>query len=290
MYRRRISTSRRRGTNSSGEMQKRRMSARSVDMRATWGTWLILLIHFMVSSVLHRKWGCELGLEHPDLGLIQLPLVLHQLLLVALQGHHHSVEPLGQLPQLVILIGWDVDVQVVVDHLADGAVEPLDGIEHLPAQPQAHKHGEAHAHQGAAHRHRGEQAPGIPVQCLGPLEDGVQPHLLLKGRPIGVLLPLLAQLLPASSCPQLDSQAAGQGGLAGVDGPPVPVEEQQVALSAVGPSSSRWKSARVRGDDQIARVLPASPAIRAAPRNRGALFPSPPSTCVKASPTLCRAA
>ena len=57
MYRRRISTSRRRGTNSSGEMQKRRMSARSVDMRATWGTWLILLIHFMVSSVLHRKWG-----------------------------------------------------------------------------------------------------------------------------------------------------------------------------------------------------------------------------------------
>ncbi len=35
---------------------------------------------------------------------------------------------------------------VVVDHLADGAVEPLDGIEHLPAQPQAHKHGEAHAH------------------------------------------------------------------------------------------------------------------------------------------------
>ena len=38
-------------------MQKRRISAKLVDMRATWGTWLILLIHFMVSSVLHRKWG-----------------------------------------------------------------------------------------------------------------------------------------------------------------------------------------------------------------------------------------
>ena len=106
--------------------------------------------------------GVELGLEHPDLGLVQLPLVFHQLLLVALQGHHHAVEALGQLAQLVVLIGWDVDVQIVVDHLADGAVEPLDGIEHLPAQPQAHQHGEAHAHQGAAHRHRGQQAAGYP--------------------------------------------------------------------------------------------------------------------------------
>ena len=57
IYRCKISASRRRGTNSSGEMQKRRMSARSVDITATWGTWLILLIHFMVSSVLHRKCG-----------------------------------------------------------------------------------------------------------------------------------------------------------------------------------------------------------------------------------------
>ena len=57
MYRSRMATSRRRGTNSSGEMQKRRMSARLVDMRATWGTSLILLIHFMVSRVLQRKWG-----------------------------------------------------------------------------------------------------------------------------------------------------------------------------------------------------------------------------------------
>ena len=57
IYRCKISASRRRGTNSSGEMQKRRMSARSVDITATWGTWLILLIHFLVSRVLHRKWG-----------------------------------------------------------------------------------------------------------------------------------------------------------------------------------------------------------------------------------------
>ena len=56
-YRFSTSTSRRRGTNSSAEIQNRRISARFVDISATCGTWLILLIHFMVSSVLHRKWG-----------------------------------------------------------------------------------------------------------------------------------------------------------------------------------------------------------------------------------------
>ena len=155
-------------------------------------------------------------------------------------------------------------------------MEPLDGIEHLPAQPQAHKHGEAHAHQGAAHRHRGEQAPGIPVQCLGPLEDGVQPHLLLKGRPIGVLLPLLAQLLPRQQLlPQLDSQAAGQGGLAGVDGPPVPVEEQQVALSAVGPLQQSLEVRPGQGDDQIACVLPRLTGDPGRPPKQGRAVPLP---------------
>ena len=57
IYRSKISISRSKGANSSGEMQKRRISARFVDITATWGTLLILLIHFIVSRVLHRKWG-----------------------------------------------------------------------------------------------------------------------------------------------------------------------------------------------------------------------------------------
>ena len=82
--------------------------------------------------------GIELGLEHPDLGLVQLPLVLQKLLLVVLQRHHHSVEPLGQLAQLVVPLRRNIDIQVVMYHLADGGVELLNGIEHLAAQPQAH--------------------------------------------------------------------------------------------------------------------------------------------------------
>lgn len=118
--------------------------------------------------------------------------------------------------------------------------------------------------------------PGIPVQCLGPLEDGVQPHLLLKGRPIGVLLPLLAQLLPRQQLlPQLDSQAAGQGGLAGVDGPPVPVEEQQVALSAVGPLQQSLEVRPGQGDDQIARVLPRLTGDPGRPPKQGRAVPLP---------------
>ena len=43
----------------------------------------------------------ELGLEHPDLRLVELPLIFHQLLLVMLECRHHAVEALGQLPQLI---------------------------------------------------------------------------------------------------------------------------------------------------------------------------------------------
>ncbi len=84
----------------------------------------------------------ELGLEHADLGPVKLLLVLHQLLLVGLEGHQHLVEPLGQLPQFVVVLMGYVDVQIVAGHRLDGAVEALDGTEHLLAQGEAHEDGD----------------------------------------------------------------------------------------------------------------------------------------------------
>ena len=82
--------------------------------------------------------GVELGLEHSNLGLIQLPLVVYQLLLVALQGGHHAIKPLGQLGQLIVPLRRNTDVQVILHHLTDAPVKAVDGPEQLPAQLQAH--------------------------------------------------------------------------------------------------------------------------------------------------------
>ena len=140
-----------------------------------------------------EKVGVQLGLEHADLGLVQLPLVFHQLLLVVLQGHQHAVEALGQLSQLVVPVGRDVYIQIVVGYLANGAVQPLDGVEHLPAQTQSHENGNYHAHQGAAHGDGGQKTPGGLGQSLGALKNGIQAHLFLKGCPIGIVIPLGVQ-------------------------------------------------------------------------------------------------
>ena len=111
--------------------------------------------------------GVELGLEHADLGLVELLLVLHQLLLVVLEGHQHLIEPLGQLPQLVVVLMGHIHVQVVACHRLDGPVDALDGAEHLAAQGQAHEDGDDHADEGAGEAHGIHEPHGVPVEDLG---------------------------------------------------------------------------------------------------------------------------
>ena len=200
--------------------------------------------------------GVELGLEHADLRLVELSLVFHQLLLISLEGGYHAVEALGQLAQLVILVGGHIYVQVVLNHLADGAVQPLNGAEHLPAQAQAHKNGEGHAHQGAAAGDGGQQPPGVRRQGLGTLEHHIEPQLLLKGYPVGKAVPRLAQGGAGEQMlPQEGSQVVGQGGPGGIHRPPIGVEKEQIALAAVLALQKAAEVPAGHGDDQIARGL-----------------------------------
>ena len=54
--------------------------------------------------------GVQLSLKHPQLGLIQLPLVVHKLFLVTLQGGHHTVKMLGQFGQFIVPLQRDEDI------------------------------------------------------------------------------------------------------------------------------------------------------------------------------------
>ena len=99
--------------------------------------------------------GIQLGLKHPDLRLIQFPLIFHQLLLISFQRHQHPIKPLRQLSQLVVALMGNIDIQIVVDHLADGPVKPFNGVEQLAAQGEAHGHRQGEAYQGAG------QADGV---------------------------------------------------------------------------------------------------------------------------------
>lgn len=70
----------------------------------------------------------ELGLEHPNLSLVQFPLVFQQLLLVLFQGDYHSVEMLRKLAKLIVLIMGNMYIQIVMNDLSDCPVELLDTI------------------------------------------------------------------------------------------------------------------------------------------------------------------
>ena len=91
----------------------------------------------------------ELGLEHPDLGLVKFPLIVHQLLSAALQGGYHIVEPQGQISQLIVPTAGNLHVQVILLDLADGATQQGDGTEHLAGEVQAHNDGHRHADETA---------------------------------------------------------------------------------------------------------------------------------------------
>ena len=67
----------------------------------------------MVSRGIAQEVRVKLGLQHAYLRLIELTLVLNELLLVALERDEHSVEALGQSAQLVVVLGLDIDVEVV---------------------------------------------------------------------------------------------------------------------------------------------------------------------------------
>ena len=231
-----------------------------------------------------------MGLEHPDLRLVELPLIFHQLLLVMLECRHHAVEALGQLPQLIVLIGRDVHIQIVLNHFTDGTVEPLDGQEHLPAQPQAHQNGHHHAHQDTAGGDGGQKPPGALVHSLGMLQNRIESHFLLHCRPVGVLLALQTQRLAVQKLlAQLGRHGGGQGGLGGIDRPPVAVQQQKIVSASVLAVQQLVEVRPGHGDHEIACLLTAG-EICAAPRSRTAVFPSPPSTWEKTRSSVCRAA
>ena len=75
-----------------------------------------------------EKMEIELGLEHPNLSLVQFPLVFQQLLLVLFQGDYHSVEMLRKLAKLIVLIMGNMYIQIVMNDLSDCPVELLDTI------------------------------------------------------------------------------------------------------------------------------------------------------------------
>ena len=82
-----------------------------------------------------QEMGIQLGLEHPDLGLVQGFLVFQKGLLVGAQGGDHVVELPGKLCQLVFpAVNGYLNGQIVFFYPANGPVQPPDGLKNLAAQ------------------------------------------------------------------------------------------------------------------------------------------------------------
>ena len=121
-----------------------------------------------------QEMGIQLSLQHPYLGLIQLPLIFHQLLPVGLQGQNHVIKACCQLTQLILSVPGDVDVQIVLLQPGEGLQQPPDGLGDPAAQRQAEHRGNHNAHQNTEKAGGVEQLHGALSKHLGLTQYQIQ--------------------------------------------------------------------------------------------------------------------
>ena len=180
--------------------------------------------------------GIQLSLQHPDLGLVQLPLIVHQLLPVGLQGQHHVVEALRQLAQLILPVPGHMDIQIVLLQPVEGFQQPPDGQRNPLAQGKTQRCGYQNARQNAEKAGGIEQLHGALRKHLGLLQHENQAR-----RPVfcNLITEFLGPGPGAAVQQQLRTEVIRQPGrqvaLAGVNRMPVPAEDQNLVGAAVFP-------------------------------------------------------
>ena len=200
--------------------------------------------------------GIQLGLQHPHLGLVQLPLIVYQLLPVGLQGQHHVVKALRQLTQLILPVPGHMDIQIVLLQPVKGLQQPPDGQGNPLAQGKTQGRGNHNTHQNTEKAGSTEQLPGTLGKQLG-----LAQHQKQAGGPVG--LDLIAEVLglgPGAAVPQQlrtegIRQLLRQTALAGIDRVPVPAEQQNLVGAAVFPGEELLKVLPGQLHHQIAQGL-----------------------------------
>ena len=150
-----------------------------------------------------------------------------------------------------------IDVQVVSGHRLDGAVEALDGAEHLFAQGEAHEDRDDHADKGAGQAHGVQKAHGVPVEDLGLPQHQIQPRPLMVGHRIGKLSVAAVQGLPFQEpLAQGGGHAVRQSGLRTVDGPPIGAQNQQIIAGANDALQEAVQVGSAETHQQVADLFP----------------------------------
>ena len=184
--------------------------------------------------------GVQLRLQHADLGFVQVLLILHEPCLILHQRRvvpgqrrGHVVEAARQLAQLIVP-GLDLNVQVVKSDPAHGVPKPLHRTEQLVSEHQAQDQ------RGDASQKQSQDADGpeaadrIRREHLGPLQDRVDPAVLLLGGRIGKSVRQAVRPCPPDHrFAEEGRKLRGESRPGAVYGTPETTDQDQLVLCAV---------------------------------------------------------
>ena len=202
--------------------------------------------------------GVQLGLQHPQLRLVQLPLALDGALQILAVFLGHAVEAGGQTPKLIGAVQIQLDVVVALLHLPHGVVQRVDGPGQIAAEPPC-RHGaqrQTQKAQRAAHQIQGAQH--LPRVDAGLLEQQREAGGTVGGTERAVVALAAGELLPGQ---QLAAQS-GHGILglhrAGVvHRAPGAVQHQQIVGGCHDAVKKPGKAAAGHTDGDVAQQLAA---------------------------------
>ena len=202
--------------------------------------------------------GVQLGLQHPQLRLVQLPLALDGALQILAVLLGHAVEAGGQPAQLIGAVQIQLDIVIALLHLPHGVVQRVDRPGQGAAEPPR-GHGAQHQTQKAqraAYQIQGAQHP--PRVDAGLLEQQREAAGAFGGVEHAVVALVAGELLTGQ---QLAAQRGhGTAGLhcAGViHRAPRAVQHQQIVGGSHDAVKQPGEAAALHADGDIAQQLAA---------------------------------